>query len=126
MEWTEMFSGVVVGTVLSIITTLLTLPSVVRKARGEARSIDLDNMQKAVESWKQIADERQETMLKNENTIKELNEKIDNLYVVNSDWRDKYNSKQEEIASLKIQMATDKVRECIIKHCKDREPQSGY
>ena len=123
MEWIDTFVGIVGG---GILTTLVTLPSLIKKARGEARSIDLDNLQKAVESWRELANERQEANANNEQHIKELNEKIDSLYIVNGEWRDKYNSQQEEIASLKIQMATDKVRECIIKHCKDREPQSGY
>ena len=123
MEWLDTFVGIVGG---GILTTLVTLPSLVRKARGEARSIDLDNLQKAVESWKELADERQEANAKSDQHIKELNEKIDSLYIANGEWRDKYNSQQEEIATLKIQMATDKVRECIVKHCKNREPQTGY
>ena len=57
MEWVDTFIGIVGG---GVITTLVTLPSLIKKARGEARSIDLDNLQKAVESWKELADERQE------------------------------------------------------------------
>ncbi|MBR3830995.1 MAG: hypothetical protein IKJ52_07060 [Muribaculaceae bacterium] len=123
MEWVDTFIGIVGG---GVITTLVTLPSLIKKARGEARSIDLDNLQKAVESWKELADERQEANQKNDQHIKELNEKIDSLYIVNSEWRDKYNAQQEEISTLKIQIATNEVKLCIQKGCKNREPQSGY
>lgn len=123
MEWVDTFIGIVGG---GVITTLVTLPSLIKKARGEARSIDLDNLQKAVESWKELADERQEANQKNDQHIKELNEKIDSLYIINSEWRDKYNAQQEEISTLKIQIATNEVKLCIQKGCKNREPQSGY
>lgn len=123
MEWVDTFVGIIGGGVL---TTLVTLPSLIKKARGEARSIDLDNLQKAVESWKELADERQEANLKNEEHIKELNEKIDSLYVANGEWRDKYNTQQEEIANMRVQIATDKVKLCIVQHCNNRKPQSGY
>lgn len=123
MNWLEIIIGAISGGALVAIATL---PSAIRKAKAEARSADLDNLQKAVEGWKQLADERQEANHDRDERIKALNEKIDTLYVVNSEWRDKYNSQQEEITTLKVKVATDEIKLCMRRGCQDRTPPTGY
>lgn len=97
-----------------------------KKAEGEAKATDMDNMQKAIDSWKEIANERQE---ENEQHIKreaEYNAKIDKLYIELSTWRDKYNAKCEELTEYKIYKATNEIRVCLRHGCDNREPKSDY
>lgn len=130
MEWIDTVIGALSGGAL---VSLFTLPSVVKKARSEARSADLDNLQKAVEGWRQLADERQEynrdleeKIAANERRIDELNKRIDELYSINADWRDRFHAQQEENTSLKIKLTADEPKLCLKRNCADREPQSGY
>lgn len=120
--------------------TALTIPSAIKKARADARSAEaaskaaeIDNLNKVIEGWEKLSNERQEAneslhtqMQAKEAHIDTLNGKIDYLYSLNSDWRDKYNAKCEEVSSLKVKIATDEVKLCMVRGCKDREPQSGY
>ena len=123
MDWIDIIIGAVSGGAL---VTLLTMPATIKKAKAEALAADLDNMLKAAEAWEKLADERQETNSQQEEIIHRLNEKIDYLYSTNSDWRDKYNAKCEELTSLRVKIATDEVKLCMVRGCKDRQPQSGY
>ena len=83
-------------------------------------------MQKAVDAWKEIANERQEELAEKTTQNAELNTKIDSLYSVNASWRDKYNAKDEELTQLKVYKATNEVKLCLRRNCQDREPQTGY
>ena len=108
------------------IVSIFTIPQIVKKAKAEARASEIDNVKQAVESWKEIANERQEEV----NNIREqsdrLNAKIDEMYITNSEWRDKYNAKCEEIADLRVWRATNEIRLCDVKGCEKRTPPTGY
>ena len=108
------------------IVTVITLPAVIKKARAEARAAEIDNVKQAVETWKEISNERQEENSELKKEIEEKDKKIDDLYVINSQWRDKYNDKCEENSDLKVKMAINEVRLCQRRGCQDREPQTGY
>jgi len=115
------------------IVTLVTMPSIVKKSKAEARAAELDNALKVIEGWEKLANERQEDnslleekIRNNELRIDELNKRIDELYVINGDWRDKYNTIMEENTALKVKIATDEVKMCMVRGCAKREPQSGY
>lgn len=126
------------GTIGAIIASnglvvCVTLPWIIKKARSEARASELANVQKAVDEWKKIADERQEQVSELYQREKQyleereqLNKKIDELYVVNSGWRDRYNDLQTENTRLQVKAATDEVKLCMRRNCPQREPQSGY
>ena len=128
----------VVQVILSLIaggglTILVTLPWIIKKSRADARASELDNVRKAVTEWQKIADERQEQvseMIEREKQYfaerEQLNKKIDELYVVNSGWRDRYNDLQTENTRLQVKAATDEVKLCLRRNCQQREPQSGY
>lgn len=108
------------GTIGAIIASnglvvCVTLPWIIKKARSEARASELANVQKAVDEWKKIADERQEQVSELYQREKQyleereqLNKKIDELYVVNSGWRDRYNDLQTENTRLQVKAAPTK------------------
>lgn len=130
MEWVQIIVGLVSG---GAIASLLTLPSIIKKAKAEAKAGELDNLHKVIEGWEKLADERQqgnkdleEKIAANEKRIDELNERIDELYVLNGEWRDKYNTLLEENANLRVKIASDEVKLCMVRGCQNREPQSGY
>ena len=106
--------------------SLVTIPSAVRKAKAEARSADLDNLQKAVEGWKELADERQEANKEKDERIKELTEQVNARYVDIGTWRDNYTKMQEENARLGIELAKTEVLICRVRGCEKREPPTGY
>lgn len=115
------------------LVTILTLPWIIKKARQEARASELDNVRKAVAEWQKIADERQEQnteMIEREKQYfaerEQLNKKIDELYVVNSGWRDRNNDLQTENTRLQVKAATNEVKLCLRRNCPQREPQSGF
>lgn len=123
MNWIEIIIGIVSGGALA---TLATLPFIVKKSKAEARALEIDNLQKAMESWKQLADERQEENTKNDERIDQLNTTIDGLYKDIGDWRDKYNGAQDEITALKVWRAANEVKLCQVKGCESRTPPTGY
>ena len=115
------------------IVAAFTIPQIIKKTKAEARSAELENVQKAVEEWQKIANERQEQISDEQKHcdyyIREnerLNKKIDELYTANSGWRDKVNDLQTEIARLQVKLATDEPRLCMRRTCANREPESGY
>ncbi|MBQ9639121.1 MAG: hypothetical protein IJV22_06165 [Bacteroidales bacterium] len=122
MDWVEIVIGFVGGGMVS----MLTIPSVVKRSKAEARAVELDNLQKAVEGWKELADERQEANHDRDSRIKELNEKIDSLYEQIGVLRADRDAKIEENTTLKVKIATDEVKLCMVRGCASREPQSGY
>lgn len=130
MDWYNIILAAISGGAL---LSVLTLPSAMKKARAEAqraateaKAAEIDNLNKVIEGWEKLADERQEANEALRVQIEALNGKIDNLYSVNSDWRDKYNAKCEENTALKVKLATDEVKLCMVRGCGSREPKSGY
>ena len=123
IEWMDTVMGIIGGGTL---VSLLTLPSIIKKAKAEAKASELDNMQKVADGWKAIADERQEACMEKERVIAEKEAKIDALYIQIGAQRDAYNEKVEENTELKVYKATNEVKLCMRRGCADREPQSGY
>ena len=122
MEWLELILGFVGGGFIS----LLTIPSVIKKSKAEARAVELDNLQKAVAGWKELADERQEANHDRDERIKELNTKIDELYADITRHRNENSDLQKENTRLQVKIATDEVKLCMVRGCASREPQSGF
>lgn len=112
--------------ILSIPTILRKAKAEAKKAEGEAKATDMDNMQKAIDQWKEIANERQEENQQHIQREAEMNAKIDSLYEIISTWRDKYNAKSDEVSKLEVYKATNEVKLCMVRGCNTREPQSGY
>lgn len=115
------------------LTALLSIPWVMKKAKAESRFSELENVQKAVAEWQKIADERQEQVTECQERERQhiaerdrLNQKVDELYKVNSGWRDRYNELQTENSRLQVQAATNEVKLCMKRNCPQREPQSGW
>ncbi len=122
LEWLQLILGFVGGGFVS----LLTIPSVIKKSKAEARAVEIDNLQKACDGWKELADERQEANREKDERIKELTRQVDERYADIGMWRDKYNAQQDEITELRVYKATNEVKLCMKRGCQDREPQSGY
>lgn len=121
----------IINTIISVIgggtlVAAFTLPSAIRKAKAEARSADLDNLQKAVEGWKELADERQEENASLRQRINDLTGQVDARYVDIGTWRDKCAAQLEEITELKVYKATTEMKQCIVRNCVKRDPPSGY
>lgn len=123
MDYVELIIGAVSGGALA---TLLTLPSVVKKAKAEARAADIDNLQKAVEGWHGIADERQEENMQQRERIALLNQKIDELYGQIAEQRDKYNAELVINNQLRIDATKNEVRLCNVRGCEQRTPPTGF
>ena len=123
MELLNTIIGAIGGGAL---TALITLPSIIKKAKAEARAADIANIQQAMHSWHLLADERQEELQQRNQRIDQLNTTIDNLYQLNSQWRDKYNSLQETNAQLRVEIEKNKVKICQKPGCADRTPPTGF
>lgn len=130
MEWINIIIGAVSGGALA---TLLTLPSVIKKAKAEARAADIDNLQKAMDGWHALADERQEANRERDQVIKEMQQRNDELqgiiterYSEIGEWRNRYHEACESISQLKIEAAKNAVKHCEKRACTDRTPPTGY
>lgn len=123
MDWITLIEGLVTGGAL---VSICTLPSIVKKAKAEARAAEIENMKSVADGWKTLADERQEANREKDERIAELTKQIDERYIEIGNWRDKYNAQQEDITSLKVQIAANTPKICEVKGCSSREPQSGY
>lgn len=120
-----------INTIISVIgggtlVAAFTLPSAIRKAKAEARSADLDNLQKACDGWKALADERQEENTMQRQRIADLTAQVDARYVDIGTWRDRCALQQEEITELKIYKATTEMKLCVVRNCEKRDPPSGF
>ena len=123
MEWINMLIGIIGG---STLTALFTIPSTIRRAKSEARSVDLDNLQKAIDGWHQIADERQEVAIQQHERIDQLNNKIDRLYADLTTVRDNLNAELLINNELRIEAAKKDIKLCNKRNCQDRTPPTGY
>lgn len=127
MNWVEILIGLFTG---GGIVALFTIPQAIKKAKAETKAAEMENVQRASDAWKDLAEERQEaynelrTEYKDAMTAK--NAKIDELYKDITDWRDKYNHSQEELSQERVWRAANEVKLCIIRGCEKRDPPSGY
>ena len=80
----------------------------------------------ALETMIEIAEERQEACKEKDQRIAELTHQVDERYIDIGNWRDKYNAQQEEITTLKVQIAANTPKICEKRGCEERTPPSGY
>ncbi len=120
--------------------TLITIPQIKKKAdadakkaaaearkeEAEAKATEVANMKAVADGWKELAEERQEANHEKDQRIAELTRQVDERYIDIGNWRDKYNAQQEEITSLKVQLAANTPKLCEKRGCPDRTPPSGY
>lgn len=134
MNWIELIIGLLSGGGL---VSAFTMPQIIKKAKAEAQSAQIDNVNKSAASWEKLANELQEQlkeMREAYNALREehkaemdkMNEKIDMLYTVINDWRDKYNHSQEELSKERVWRAANEIKLCEVKACDTRTPPTGY
>lgn len=123
MDWITLIEGLFGG---GILVGIFTIPATIKKAHAEARAAEIDNMKSVADGWKELADERQEACAEKDRIISEKDAKIDALYVQIGEQREEKHQLMEENTRLQVKIATDEVRLCMKRGCKEREPQSGY
>lgn len=118
---------------MGLIVGVITIPSAKKKAAAEARkeeaeakTAEINNMQAVADGWKELAEERQEANKEKDARIAELTKQVDERYVDIGEWRDKYNSMQEDNAALRVQIAGQLPKICERRGCEDRTPPTGY
>lgn len=122
MEWIQLILGFVGGGLVSV----LTIPSIIKKSKAEANAAEIENMKSVTDGWKELAEERQEANKEKDARIAELTKQVDERYEDIGNWRDKYNTQQEEMTSLKVQLASQIPKICEKRGCDDRTPPTGY
>lgn len=127
MDWINIIIGLLTG---GGIVAIITIPQAIKKAKAETRAAELDNVQKASDAWRDLANERQEayndlrTEYKEE--IDKKNTKIDELYTELNTLRDRYNTRTEELSQERVWRASNEVKLCIVRGCDRRDPPTGY
>lgn len=89
----------------------------IKQAEAAKAEVDLNTL--AAHEWKEIAENR-------EVKINKKDEKIEELYKENREWRDKYNELESKLHRLEVERIKEQIRICNKPKCADREPQSGY
>ena len=116
------------GMIIALATTLfggggigwlLTIGAARRKA-------DIGNMQSALDAMKKVCDERQEECARKDELIAARDKKIDSLYELVTLWRDRHGDVVAENTRLKVELATNEPKLCMVRGCGEREPESGY
>ena len=137
LDWLNIIIGVITGGGL---ITLITIPQIrkkadadakkaaaeARKEEAEAKAAEVATVKAAADAWKELAEERQEANHEKDERIAELTKQVDERYIDIGTWRDKYNHQQEEITSLKVQIAANMPKICEKRGCEDRTPPTGY
>lgn len=89
----------------------------IKQAEAARAEADLNTL--AAHEWREIAENR-------EVKINKKDEKIEELYKENREWRDKYNELESKLHRLEVERIKEQIRICNKPKCADREPQSGY
>lgn len=89
----------------------------IKQAEAARAEADLNTL--AAHEWREIAENRE---VKNN----KKDEKIEELYKENREWRDKYNELKSQLHRLEVERIKEQIRICNKPKCADREPQSGY
>ncbi|WP_294599572.1 hypothetical protein [uncultured Rikenella sp.] len=89
----------------------------IKQAEAARAEADLNTL--AAHEWREIAENR-------EVKINNKDEKIEELYKENREWRDKYNELESKLHRLEVERIKEQIRICNKPKCADREPQSGY
>lgn len=90
-----------------------------RIKQAEAAKAEADLNTLAAHEWREIAENR-------EVKINKKDEKIEELYKENREWRDKYNELESKLHRLEVERIKEQIRICNKPKCTDREPQSGF
>lgn len=90
-----------------------------RIKQAEAAKAEADLNTLAAHEWREIAENR-------EVKINKKDEKIEELYKENREWRDKYNELESKLHRLEVERIKEQIRICNKPKCADREPQSGF
>ncbi|WP_294600450.1 hypothetical protein [uncultured Rikenella sp.] len=89
----------------------------IKQAEAARAEADLNTL--AAHEWREIAENR-------EVKINKKDEKIEELYKENREWRDKYNELESKLHRLEVERIKEQIRICNKPKCADREPQSGF
>lgn len=90
-----------------------------RKNEATATIAEAEAIKAFAAEWKEIADAR-------DIKLDQKDAKIDSMYIVLNDWRDKFNAKSDECQTIKLENQSLKFRLCNKRGCEGREPQTGY
>lgn len=89
----------------------------IKQAEAARAEADLNTL--AAHEWKEIADHREQKLIKRD-------EQITALYDQLGRWRDRCAEKDTRIHELELKLMSYEIRLCNRRGCPDREPQSGY
>ena len=89
----------------------------IKQAEAARAEADLNTL--AAHEWREIAENREVKSNKKD-------EKIEELYKENREWRDKYNELESQLHRLEVERIKEQIRICNKPNCADREPQSGF
>lgn len=119
---TELLSGIggAVNTVLMpLLGVFLYHDQKRRKEEAAARKAEADNITAYAAEWKELYE-------KKEAKVKELDAKIDQLYVEKNEERERLREEQEKRAGLEMENMVLKFKKCEVRGCDKRQPPSDY
>lgn len=90
-----------------------------KQAEAEARKIEEENITTRAAEWRKLYEEAHDE-------CKELNAKIDQLYLEKEDDRKRIRELQEKNQQLTLDLQSANFKKCEVKGCKDRQPPTGY
>ena len=117
MEYISLILNFLIGS--GVVSVLMFYRSKQRKENAQAALAENDVIKSFAQEWQEIAQQR-------EQTIKDKEAKIDDLYTSLTIWRDKYNELSEKHNSIMLQKQSADYRVCNNRGCSEREPQSGF
>lgn len=125
MDWSQIINYLI-GSGVTLIVGVLTIPSVIKKAKAEAQASVIDNIQRVADGWEKLSNERQEENESLKEECHNKDKKIDDLYLEIGEWRNKYYEKGEELHKLREEKAISDYQKCEKRGCADRIPPTGY
>ena len=100
MEWIDTLIGLAAG---GGVVGLFTIPSAIKKAKGEAKEPEIEAWRKLVDELQEQNKDLRERIICNEQRIDDLNRRIDDLYDTNGEWREENNRLKAENAALRAE-----------------------
>lgn len=117
MEYINLIFNLIVSS--GLISLLIFYRSKQRKEAAGATIIEAESIKAFATEWKELADSR-------DIKLEQKDSKIDSMYIMINEWRDKYNSLSNECHTLKLENQSLKFRLCNKRGCEGREPQTGF
>lgn len=90
-----------------------------KQAEAEARKTEEEYLSTRAGEWRKLYEEEREVE-------KELNDKIDSLYVLIEDYRKRIRELQEKNTSLTLENQSLNFKKCEVRGCTQRQPPSDY